>query len=131
MKDLYLVPMSSAVWSTPHETMNKFPAKTLIRFFDNHGFLGLNTQHQWKTVIGGAKNYRDRLIKEFKDRIKTNSPVHSVSVDKDGKVKISINSDDFTFDKVILASHADESLRMRDNPTNLELKLLQCLSVSR
>ena len=124
MKDLYLVPMSSAVWSTPHETMNKFPAKTLIRFFDNHGFLGLNTQHQWKTVIGGAKNYRDRLIKEFKDRINTNSPVRSVSVDKSGTVKISTNSKDFTFDKVVLASHADESLKMRENPTNLELKLL-------
>ncbi len=124
MKDLYLVPMSSAVWSTPHETMNKFPAKTLIRFFDNHGFLGLDTQHQWKTVIGGSKNYRDRLIKNFQDKIKTNSPVVTVSIDNDKKVKVITNSNEFKFDKVILASHADESLRMRNNPTELELKLL-------
>jgi len=43
--DYYLIPMSSAVWSTPPDLMLGFPAKTLIRFFFNHGFLGLNTQH--------------------------------------------------------------------------------------
>ena len=49
---LYLAPMSSAVWSTPPELMSTFPAGTLIRFFHNHGFLGLNTQHPWFTVVG-------------------------------------------------------------------------------
>ena len=89
--------MSSAVWSTPHENMNQFPAMTLIRFFENHGFLGLNTQHQWKTVIGGSIQYRDRLISSFKDKIKTNSPVDKVSVEKDGKVSIKSNGETFTF----------------------------------
>ena len=124
MKNLYLVPMSSAVWSTPHETMDKFPAKTLIRFFDNHGFLGLNTQHQWKTVIGGSKHYRDRLIAEFKEKILTDDEVKSVSITADNKVNIKSINGEKTFDKVVLASHADESLRMRENPTEQELKLL-------
>jgi len=50
----YLIPMSSAVWSTPPDQMLRFPASTLVRFFKNHGFLGLNTQHQWYTVDGGC-----------------------------------------------------------------------------
>ena len=124
MKNIYLIPMSSAVWSTPHENMNQFPAMTLIRFFENHGFLGLNTQHQWKTVIGGSIQYRDRLISSFKDKIKTNSPVDKVTVEKDGKVSIKSNGETFNFDKCLMASHSDESLKMRENPTDIELKLL-------
>ena len=44
--NLYLVPMSSAVWSTPPSKMLGFPASSLLGFFHNHGFLGLHTQHQ-------------------------------------------------------------------------------------
>ena len=66
---LYLVPMSSAVWSTPPELMLEFPASSLLRFFHNHGFLGLHTQHQWWTVDGGAKSYVDKLTTPFRDRI--------------------------------------------------------------
>jgi predicted NAD/FAD-binding protein len=58
---LYLAPMSSAVWSTPPELMNSFPAVTLLRFFHNHGFLGLNTQHPWYTVSGGSRAYVEKL----------------------------------------------------------------------
>ncbi len=49
--DLYIVPMGGAVWSTPPEKMLEFPAVTLMRFWHNHGFLGLNTQHPWWTVV--------------------------------------------------------------------------------
>uniref|UniRef100_UPI003F7B2736 NAD(P)-binding protein n=1 Tax=Chitinophaga sancti TaxID=1004 RepID=UPI003F7B2736 len=55
----YLVPMSSAVWSTPMQQMLDFPAVTLIRFFYNHGFLGLHTQHQWYTLDKGSQSYRE------------------------------------------------------------------------
>ena len=53
--ELYLVPMSSAVWSTPPRQMLAFPAATLLRFFHNHGFLGLHPQHPWRTVSGGSR----------------------------------------------------------------------------
>jgi predicted NAD/FAD-binding protein len=47
--------MSCAVWSSPPDRMLQFPALTLLRFFHNHGFLGLHTQHPWRTVLGGAR----------------------------------------------------------------------------
>ena len=52
----FLVPMASAVWSAPPERMLEFPAHTLLRFWHNHGFLGLRTQHPWYTVVNGAQS---------------------------------------------------------------------------
>ena len=59
---LYLIPMSSAVWSTPPAQMLRFPAATLLRFLHNHGLLGRNQQHPWWTVDGGAKTYVEKLV---------------------------------------------------------------------
>jgi len=120
----YLVPMSSAVWSTPMEQMLDFPAVTLIRFFQNHGFLGLNTQHQWYTLQDGSQSYRELLIRPFKDRIYINRKAVSVAR-KNGKavVKASDGSEE-VFDRVIIAAHGDQALRMVAEPTPDEQRLL-------
>lgn len=122
----YLIPMSSAVWSTPMEKMLDFPAITLIRFFKNHGFLGLNTQHQWWTLEGGSEAYKKILIAPFKDKIHVNKGVKHVEV-VDGKPIITFldGTIDSSFDKVIFASHGDQTLRMLKNPTQLQHDLLQ------
>ncbi len=120
----YLVPMSSAVWSTPMDKMLDFPAVTLIRFFKNHGFLGLNTQHQWYTLENGSQSYRDILVRPFRDRIQLNNAVTGVMRQGD---KASIELKDgskHTFDKVILACHADQALGLLQQPTNNEQRLL-------
>jgi len=123
----YLVPMSAAVWSTPMDKMLDFPAKTLIRFFFNHGFLGLNTQHQWYTLEGGSESYKKLLIEPFKDRIRVNSKVISAEQTLDGKVELEfINGTKETFDKVIFASHGDQTLRCLKHPTELQRELLSC-----
>jgi len=120
----YLVPMSSAVWSTPMEQMLDFPAVTLIRFFLNHGFLGLDTQHQWYTLVNGSQSYREILIKPFKDRIKINCQAVKV-VREDGKVTVhASDGSKATFDRVIIAAHGDQALRMLGTPTDEEQKLL-------
>jgi uncharacterized protein len=87
MMDHYLVPMSSAVWSTPPEKMAEFPAVTLLRFWHNHGFLGLTTQHQWWTVCGGAKSYVEKLIPPFRDRLHTGRAAVQISR-RDGTVEV-------------------------------------------
>ena len=120
----YLVPMSSAVWSTPMEQMLDFPAVTLIRFFLNHGFLGLDTQHQWYTLEKGSQSYRELLIRPFKDRIHVNRKAISV-IRKDGKVivKASDGTEEL-FDRVIIAAHGDQALAMLKAPTAAEQRLL-------
>jgi predicted NAD/FAD-binding protein len=120
----YLIPMSSAVWSTPMDKMLEFPVQTLIRFFFNHGFLGLNTQHQWYTVKDGSKTYRDIIMAPFKDRIYLNDPVVKVSRSNNKAIVITKSGKTAEYDKVIIAAHGDEALAMLDNPTSDENRLL-------
>ncbi|MDP9048316.1 MAG: FAD-dependent oxidoreductase [Bacteroidota bacterium] len=120
----YLVPMSSAVWSTPMGQMLDFPAVTLIRFFQNHGFLGLDTQHQWYTPENGSQSYREILIRPFKDRIRVNRKALKISREN-GKVTVhASDGSQETFDRVIIAAHGDQALAMLDHPTDAEHRLL-------
>ncbi|MCW3076167.1 MAG: transhydrogenase subunit alpha [Bacteroidetes bacterium] len=120
----FLVPMSSAVWSAPMDKMLDFPAQTLIRFFYNHGFLGLNTQHQWYTLHNGSQSYRDLLIKPFKNKIFINKKVEKVKRENNkGKIFFADGTTQ-EFDKIVFASHANQSLEMLVEPTEDEKQLL-------
>lgn len=119
----YLVPMSSAVWSTPPEKMDRFPAVTLLRFWHNHGFLGLHTQHPWWTVDGGSRGYVESLTAPFRDRIRTASKVRQIT--RHGNtVTVTTDAGAETFDKVVLACHGDQALALLADPTPLESRLL-------
>jgi predicted NAD/FAD-binding protein len=122
--DLYLVPMSSAVWSTPPEKMLAFPAAALLRFFQNHGFLGLSTQHQWWTVDGGSRSYVAPLTAPFRENIRLNSAATAVIRTPRGVAITTNTGTAHTFDKVILACHGDQALRLLQNPTDTEHRLL-------
>lgn len=120
----YLIPMSSAVWSSPRSEMLEFPICTLVRFFSNHRFLALNGQLSWRTVKGGSQVYRDLLIAPFKDRILTNTPVEAVFESADGVHVERSGAALERFDAVVLACHADQSLRILRHPSALQLRLL-------
>lgn len=125
--DLYLVPMSSAVWSTPPERMLAFPARTLLRFFHNHGFLGLHTQHQWWTVTGGAQEYVRRLVAPFRHRIRPGARVVSVTRGAPG-AGVRLMTEDgrcHHFDHAILAAHGHQSLAMLADATEPEARILR------
>jgi len=125
MLDRYLIPMSSAVWSTPPEEMLDFPAMTLLRFWHNHGFLGLDKRHQWFTVTGGSRNYAQKLTAPYQEQIRRSRKV--IGVKRSPKsVELSFaEGTSETFDKVLLASHADQSLAMLSDPTEQESRLLR------
>jgi len=122
--NFYLVPMSSAVWSTPPEQMLEFPAVTLLRFFHNHGFLGLHTQHPWFTVVNGAKSYVEKITAPFRDKIKLRRGATSVRREG-GRVKVTdVSGQTGTYDQVIFASHADETLKLLTDADQRERTLL-------
>jgi uncharacterized protein len=117
----YLSPMAAAVWSSPPENIEQFPAITLMRFWHNHGFLGLDTQHPWRTVSGGSKEYVKRLTAPFADRIRQGDPVTSISPDN----TLTLASGHIeSFDLVISAAHGDQALELLSSPTPLEQELL-------
>ena len=123
--NLYLIPMSSAVWSTPPAQMLQFPAAALLRFFNNHGFLGLHTQHPWWTVDGGAKIYVEKLTARFRDRIRLREPVRRVRRLLGGGVEVVTDTGVRRFDQVILACHPPAALALLgDDATPDERRLL-------
>ncbi len=123
--DLYLVPMSSAVWSTPPELMLSFPATSLLRFFHNHGFLGLHTQHPWWTVDGGAKRYVEKITAPWRDRIRLRQPATRIVRTAAGVAVTTADGQMHHFDKVILACHGDQARRLLAAPTFDEDRLLR------
>ncbi len=126
--DLYLLPMSSAIWSTPSGRILEFPAITLIRFFKNHGLLGLKTHHPWRTVAGGSRVYRDKLLGSFKEKVWLNHAVTEITRETDKVAVRDAQGEKKIFDHVILATHGDEALQILKNPTAEEERLLSQFS---
>jgi predicted NAD/FAD-binding protein len=124
-RDLYLMPMSCAVWSTPPERMLQFPAATLLRFFHNHGFLGLHTQHPWLSVVGGARRYVEKLSAPFREHIHLRRGVTQVRRERDQVSVCDESGHCQRYDRVILACHADQALRMLSNADEHEHSVLR------
>lgn len=123
--NLYLLPMASAIWSTPFDGVRDFPAIPMLRFFRNHGLLGgLSGQHQWKTVAGGAKTYVEKLTRGFRERIHLGNAVKRVERDAVGATLHFAEGPSRRFDRVIFACQADQALALLAEPTADERRLL-------
>jgi predicted NAD/FAD-binding protein len=120
----YLLAMGGAIWSTPIESMLEFPARTLIRFFENHGLLTLNQHPQWYTVKNGSKEYVKRLTASFSHNILLNCGVHKVIRNTDSVTVHDAKGNIEVYDEVIFACHADQALKMIENPSDAENAIL-------
>jgi len=123
-KDRYIIPMGSAIWSTPSDKMNDFPAKTFLQFFKNHGLLGVDSHHQWLTVSGGSINYVNKISKHISGKIIKNSDVLTVIREEDKIILVHEDNSQSVYDKVIFAMHAPDALQLLDEPTIDELTIL-------
>lgn len=123
MINKYLIPCSSAIWSTPPSKMFHFPIQTLVRFFKNHGLLGLNTHFSWKTVLGGSREYKKKLISQFENLISINEKV--ISVVSEGEFqKLVTDKGEYLFDKIVFASHGDQTFEIIKDKTAVEAEVL-------
>jgi uncharacterized protein len=123
-KRYYILAMGAAIWSCPVETIMKFPAQTFLRFFKNHGLLSINNRPQWYTVTGGSREYKRRLIEPFKDKILLNNGAAKVAHAHDQVIVTDDNGVTREFDHVIFACHANQALKMIDQPTTDEKSIL-------
>jgi len=119
----YILPMTAAVWSTPPDRMLAFPAKTFARFFVNHGFLSLYNGLQWKYVVGGSRSYIQKILENFSGKTLLNSPVVAVAESENG-VDITSTAGKFGFDVCLVATHADQALRLLWQPSTIQRQLL-------
>lgn len=118
----YLSPMAAAVWSCPPERILEFPAHTLLRFWFNHGFLGLDTQHPWRTVTGGSQQYVEKISAPLAGRIHRDCGVKRITADRE--IILGDNTRHL-FDLIIVAAHGDQALEMVEKPTMAENQILQ------
>ena len=129
--DHYLVPMGASIWSARPEDFLRFPARFLIRFFDNHGLLTVRDHPRWQTVRGGAIQYVKALTKPYADKIRLNSPIVSVSRHEDHVEVKPQNGEAERFDCVVLAAHSDQSLAMIADATEAEREILSAIPYQR
>ncbi len=124
----YIVPMGGAIWSAGHATMWEFPARYLVQFFKNHGMLSVDARPTWRVVTGGSQRYVERLVRPFRDRIRLQSPVESISrypdrVEVRGRYQRGAYQTE-RFDGVVLACHSDQALALLADPSPLEKEIL-------
>lgn len=120
----YLIPMGAAIWSSRPRKFYEFPARFLIAFLRNHGLLQLRGRPLWKTIPGGAKRYVEALVHPLKDRIRLSTPIAKVRSEANQVVVQPKGGGDETFDHVVFATHADQTLKLLENPTEAEREVL-------
>lgn len=119
----HLIPMACALWSGPSMSVVDFPAQYFIRFMHNHHMLSLTNRPQWRVVSGGSKTYVDALVRQTDAEFITGSPVQRIERHLHG-VTLTVHGEKCHFDKVIIAAHADQALRMLDQPSETEVAIL-------
>ena len=127
-RDYYLLPMASAIWSTPLDKIHDYPASSFVRFFKNHGLLTVSDQPQWLTVSKGSRQYVKKVCADFNDKISLNDEAKNIYQNSDKKWVIESHKSTEIFDKIVIASHADQALKILKNPTKQQQEILSSFS---
>lgn len=122
-RDAHIVPMASALWSSPSQTILDFPMRHLVRFMDNHRMLQVSGRPQWRVISGGSHRYVQALQSAWKVQVQLRQPVHGVRRAAGG-VEVQTAEASATFDEVVLACHADDSLRLLGDASVQEQRIL-------
>ena len=120
----YLTPMAAAIWSCPPGKLLDFPLPFLLQFFENHGLMQLRNRPQWRTIVGGSRSYVTPLMAPLKDHIRRDCPVRRIQRHGEG-VRVETTSGAVeSYHAVILATHADQSLRLLADASQQEREIL-------
>ena len=123
--DKFIIPMGAAVWSGSRNEISNFPVKMFLKFFDNHGILDLNNAPQWHTVDGGSYTYVRRILDHFKGEIIEGNGAKSIQRTED-KVEVTLeNNEKLLFDKVVCATHANQTYHMIKDISVEEKRILE------
>jgi len=121
--EYHILPMVAAIWSMPLDKARDMPLELYLNFFINHGLFRLKNRPQWYTVSSRSRTYVKKVLENISGEIFKNYKVNKISRSKDN-VRIRVGDEYLDYDHVILASHADQSLNMLENPTEDEVRIL-------
>ncbi len=126
-RDYYLLPLTGAIWSTPTRQVAEFPAQAMVRFLNNHGLLVYDNVHQWYTVQGGSVTYVDKMATALRKagvKMRLGCPVEAVTRGDLGVTVKPRGVEAEIYDEVVFATHSDDSLRLLQDPSADESRLL-------
>ena len=124
--DYHIIPMVSAIWSMPPFEASQMPLTFFLSFFKNHGLFKLKDRPQWYTVTNRSKTYVDKIIGQVSGEHFKNYNINKITRNDLGvKIFYGEENEFFDYDKVIIATHADEALKIIDNPTLDEETILK------
>ncbi len=118
-----ILPLIAAIWSMPGRKMKDSPVLPLLQYFANHQLLEGRSERRWRTFCGSSRVYVQAFSKKFQGQIRMKCPVRKVMRTNRG-VDVTTDNGIETFDHVVLSTHADTSLRILSQPTEIEKKLL-------
>ena len=121
--EYHIIPMVAAIWSMPFSKARDMPLKLFLNFFINHGLFKLKNRPQWYTVTGRSRTYVKKVLEKISGEVFKNYKVNSINRNENN-VRIKIGDDYLDYDHVVLASHADQSLKILDKPTEEEQRIL-------
>ena len=121
----HLIPMVSAIWSMPPYEANQMPLSFFLKFFQNHGLFKIKDRPQWYTVSNRSKTYVDKILKQISGEYFKNYKINRIKRYSNGaQVYYGNENEFFSYDKVIIATHADEALKLIEKPTEEERTIL-------
>ncbi|MBR7835605.1 FAD-dependent oxidoreductase [Actinospica durhamensis] len=127
--DHFLVPLVSAVWSTGPELVLRYPARYLFEFLDHHGMLSVTGSPRWRTVVGGSRSYVERAVKGL-SAVNVSTPVRAVQRGAERATLWDEAGSRYEVDRVVLATHPDQALRLLTDATQDERDVLGTIEYS-
>jgi predicted NAD/FAD-binding protein len=126
-RDEHLVPMASALWSSPSAAVLGFPAHYLVQFMANHQMLSLSGRPEWRVVTGGSRRYVDAMRARWSVDERLGTPVVAVKRHSDA-VDIVTRNGTQSFDEVVLACHSNQALALLGDADNVERSILGAMT---
>ena len=123
--DFHIIPMVAAIWSMPPYEASQMPLSFFLKFFQNHGLFKLSNRPQWYTVTNRSRTYVNNILKKISGEYYKNYKINLIKRYKENiELFYGEKNEFFTYDKVILATHADEALSIIEKPSDEEKNLL-------
>ena len=126
----FMLPLVGAVWSSSAADVRRFSARPLLRFMENHGWLTVDPPRWW-TVRGGSRRYVEAMARRLGPGVHAGCGVLAVRRDSDGVMVLTERREWRRFDRIVLATHADQALGMLADPSPEEARLLGAFRYSR